>query len=123
MLSKKENKNLLKGVDYAKGESKSVTNFLETKCPKCNHKIEYRLAIRDVKNVEEYIEQLKLEKQELEEKNDKYLQKLVYALTPTTHALDTDNNNAFKQIIADNIDLETCKIRRKLKEFWGVDKY
>lgn len=60
---------------------------------------------------------------QLETINDKYLQKLVYALTPTTHELSTDNNNAFKQIIADNIDLETCKIRRKLKEFWGIDKY
>lgn len=67
-------------------------------------------------NLSEYIEQL-------ETINDKYLQKLVYALTPTTHELSTDNNNAFKQIIAENIDLETCKIRRKLKEFWGIDKY
>lgn len=61
MLSKEENKNLLKGVDYVKGDSKSITNFLETECPKCNHKIEYRLAIGDIKNVEEYIEQLEQE--------------------------------------------------------------
>lgn len=67
--------------------------------------------------------QLLAKEQKLIEINDKYLQKLVYALTPTTHELSTDNNNAFKKIIADNIDLETCKIRRKLKEFWGVDKY
>lgn len=60
---------------------------------------------------------------ELEVTKDKYLQKLVYALTPTTHELSTDNNNAFKRIIAENIDLETCKIRRKLKEFWEIDKY
>ncbi len=61
--------------------------------------------------------------EQLETINDKYLQKLVYALTPTTHTLGTTMNNAFKQIIAENIDLETCKIRRKLKEFWGIDKY
>ena len=59
---------------------------------------------------------------ELEQINNKYLQKLVYALTPTTHALGDDYNNAFKKIIAENIDLETCKIRRKLKECWGIDK-
>lgn len=74
-------------------------------------------------NLFQYIEQLENKVRELEEINDKYLQKIVYALTPTTHELSTNNNNAFKKIIADNIDLETCKIRRKLKEFWGVDKY
>lgn len=61
--------------------------------------------------------------EESEELNDKYLQKLVYALSPTTHPLDDRYNSAFKNIIADNIDLETCKIRRKLKECWGIDKY
>lgn len=63
------------------------------------------------------------EKNRQEQLNDKYLQKLVYALTPTTHALGNEYNNGFKKIIADNIDLETCKIRRKLKEYWGKDKY
>lgn len=76
-----------------------------------------------IENALQYIEQLETKEQKLIETNDKYLQKLVYALTPTTHELSTDNNNAFKRIIADNIDLETCKIRRKLKEFWGVNKY
>lgn len=65
MLSKEENKNLLEGVDYGVGESKSVTNFLETECPKCNHKIEFRLAIKDIKNVEEYIKQLEEENRAL----------------------------------------------------------
>ena len=74
-------------------------------------------------NMKRKNKQLESSNQKLIEINDKYLQKLVYALTPTTHELSTDNNNAFKKIIADNIDLETCKIRRKLKEFWGVDKY
>lgn len=61
MLSKEKNKNLLENIDYEKGESKSVTNFLTTECPKCNHKIEFRLAIKDIKNVEEYLEQLEQE--------------------------------------------------------------
>lgn len=69
------------------------------------------------------VEQLETNNQTLIKTNDKYLQKLVFALTPTTHELSTNNNNAFKKIIADNIDLETCKIKRKLKEFWGIDKY
>lgn len=71
----------------------------------------------------QYIKQLENKVKEQEELNNKYLQKLVYALTPTTHELSTSYNNAFKKIIAENIDLETCKIRRKLKECWGVDKY
>ena len=69
-----------------------------------------------------YIDQLETDKQKLIEINNKYLQKLVYALTPTKHALGDDYNNAFKKIIAENIDLETCKIKRKLKECWGIDK-
>lgn len=68
-------------------------------------------------------EQLEAEKQEVEKTNDKYLQKLVYALTPTKHALGTKTNEGFKKIIAENIDLETYEIRRKLKEYWGIDKY
>lgn len=60
-----------------------------------------------------------IEKLEEKEKlNDKYLQKLVYALSPTTHALGDNYNNAFKKIIAENIDLETCKIKRELKDCW-----
>ncbi len=71
------------------------------------------------------IRQLESDKQKLIEKleekeklNDKYLQKLVYALSPTTHALGDSYNNAFKSIIADKIDLETCKIKRELKDCW-----
>lgn len=64
-------------------------------------------------------EQKLIEKLEEKEKlNDKYLQKLVYALSPTTHALGDSYNNAFKSIIADKIDLETCKIKRELKDCW-----
>lgn len=66
--------------------------------------------------------QLENKVKEQEELNNKYLQKLVYALSPTTHALGDYYNNAFKKIISKNIDLETCKIKRKLKECWGIDK-
>lgn len=85
--------------------------------------ITINLLYQEVDLLKSELEQLETNNKKLIETNDKYLQKLVYALTPTTHELSTYNNNEFKQIIADNIDLETCKIRRKLKEFWGVDKY
>lgn len=81
------------------------------------------ISIKEIENILQYIDQLENKVKELEATKDKYLQKLVYALTPTTHELSTNNNNAFKQIVTDNIDLETCKIKRKLKEFWGIDKY
>ena len=88
------------------------------KCDNCKLKecIECEFTWADIQEVKKYIE-------ELEQLNNKYLQKMVYALTPTTHALDNNYNNAFKKIIAENIDLETCKIKRKLKECWGTDKY
>lgn len=78
-----------------------------------------------LRRVLQYIKHLETEKQKLIDKleeeyrlNDKYLQKLVYALSPTTHVLGDSYNNAFKNIIASNIDLETCKIKRELKDCW-----
>lgn len=72
--------------------------------------------------MQQQLEQKNNRIQELEEEKNKYLQKLVYALSPTRHVLGDDYNDAFKKIIAENIDLETCKIRQKLKECWGIDK-
>ncbi len=71
-----------------------------------------------IKKQQEKIEQLEAEKQELEKTNDKYLQKLVYALSPTDHLLDNCYNRSFKKIIAENIDLEICKIKKILKDCW-----
>lgn len=88
MLSKEENKNLLEGVDYGKGESKSVTNFLTTECPKCNHKIEFRLAIKDIKNVEEYIEKLETDKQKLIEKLEKDIVNITKTMQDGKHCDD-----------------------------------
>lgn len=88
------------------------------KCNNCKLKecIGCEITYTEIQKIKKYIE-------ELEQLNNKYLQKIVYALTPTTHALGNNYNNAFKKIIAENIDLETCKIKRKLKECWGTDKY
>lgn len=116
MLSKEEIKNIKRGL------TEELSRTIEAnECGLSTN--DFSESIKILEGALKYIEQLETDKQKLIEINDKYLQKLVYALTPTTHELSTDNNNAFKQIIADNIDLETCKIRRKLKEFWGVDKY
>lgn len=75
------------------------------------------------KQLETENKELKADKQRIIELNNKYLQKLVYLLSPTTHALGDDYNSKFKQIIKENIDLETCKIKQKLKECWGIDKF
>lgn len=104
-------------------QNKEIEELLSCDNCKLNECISCEITWNDRKKMREYIDQLENKVKELEITKDEYLQKLVYALTPTTHELSTDNNNAFKQIIADNIDLETCKIKRKLKEFWGIDKY
>lgn len=109
MLSKEE-------IEISKADLKQLYGLLGKKPS---------LSQRAIKNILQYVEELETDKQKLIEKleekeklNDKYLQKLVYALSPTTHALGDSYNNAFKSIIADKIDLETCKIKRELKDCW-----
>lgn len=82
MISKEEieNKNLLENVDYTKVESKSiVTNFLITKCDKCGNEIKYRLALGDIKDVEDYIQQLENKVEEQAEELNKTYSNLDYA--------------------------------------------
>ena len=78
MLNKEEieNKNLLQNADFGQGESKSITNFLETKCNKCGNKIQFRLAIKNIKDVEEYIEQLETKLNKYESREQKLIEKL-----------------------------------------------
>ena len=45
-------------------------------------------------------------------------QKLMYALTPTTHELALETQRNFKKIIAQNIDEDTYTIKRELKKYW-----
>lgn len=58
---------------------------------------------------------------ELEEK-DKYISKLenklMYALSPTTHELALTTQEQFKTIIRNNLEEDTYTIRRTLKEYW-----
>lgn len=141
MLSKEEIENNIKEKDSNVVETERIiveipknTNYLSLVCFfmdkdgfNANNQI---LGIKPIKEKKEELEQLetenkelKADKQRLIELNNKYLQKLAYVLSPTTHVLGDDYNNKFKQIIAENIDLETCKIKQKLKECWGIDKF
>ena len=62
---------------------------------------------------------------ELEEK-DKYINKLenklMYALSPTTHELALNTQEQFKAIIRDNLEEDTYTIKRALKEYWKTFK-
>ncbi len=141
MLSKEEIENNIKEKDSSVVETERIiieipknTNYLSLVCFfmdkdgfNANNQI---LGIKPIKEKKEELEQLETENKELKadkqriiELNNKYLQKLVYSLSPTTHALGDDYNSKFKQIIKENIDLETCKIKQKLKECWGIDKF
>lgn len=93
-------KNILENVDYAEGESQSVTDFLETDCNKCGNKIKFKLAIGDIKNVEEYIEHLQAELELqtlLENERRKQLEQKDRIIT------------YMALYIGDNIDEEHCK--------------
>lgn len=56
------------------------------------------------------------------EKKDKYIykleNKLMYALSPTTHELALTTQEQFKTIIRDNLEKDTYTIKRALKEYW-----
>ena len=58
---------------------------------------------------------------ELEEK-EKYINKLenklMYALSPTSHELALNTHENFKAIIRENLDEDTYTIKQLLKEYW-----
>ena len=54
---------------------------------------------------------------------DKLEDKLMYALSPTTHELAVTTKRGFKDIIRANIDEDTYTIKQKLKDYWkGISK-
>lgn len=61
------------------------------------------------------------------EKKDEYIDKLenklMYALSPTTHELAITTQEQFKTIIRDNLEEDTYTIKRALKEYWEDKKY
>lgn len=49
--------------------------------------------------------------------------KLMYALSPTSHELSVVTKRNFKDIIRNNIDEDTYTIKEKLKDYWkGINK-
>lgn len=44
--------------------------------------------------------------------------KLMYALSPTTHELALTTQEQFKTIIRENLEKDTYTIKRALKEYW-----
>lgn len=54
---------------------------------------------------------------------EKLENKLMYALSPTTHELSENTKRAFKNIITENIDEDTYTIKQELKKYWkGLGK-
>ena len=67
------------------------------------------------------VEYLKSIKEHIEKQNE-YINilenKLMYALSPTTHELALDTQEHFKAIIRNNLEEDTYTIKRLLKEYW-----
>lgn len=55
---------------------------------------------------------------------EKLENKLMYALSPTTHELSENTKKLFKNVIFENLDEDTYTIKQKLKKYWkGLNKY
>lgn len=61
------------------------------------------------------------ERDKLKKENEKLEEKLMYALSPTSHELATTTQESFKKIIRENIQEDTYTIREKLKDYWEGD--
>lgn len=83
-----------------------IDNSLENKFRgQCVLNVEY------LKSIEEHIEKQN-------EYINKLENKLMYALSPTTHELALNTQEHFKTIIRDNLEEDTYTIKRALKEYW-----
>ena len=69
------------------------------------------LNVEYLKSIEEHIEKQN-------EYINKLENKLMYALSPTTHELALNTQEHFKTIIRDNLEEDTYTIKRALKEYW-----
>ena len=65
--------------------------------------------------INEYIENNK----EQEKMIELYEEKLMFALSPTTHELAQDTKQNFKKIIRENINEDTYTIKKVLKAYWN----
>jgi hypothetical protein len=69
------------------------------------------LGVEHLKSIRGYIENQNVYINELENK-------LMYALSPTSHELATTTQEHFKEIIRDNLERDTYTIKRALKKYW-----
>lgn len=69
------------------------------------------LGVEHLKSIRGYMENQNLYINELENK-------LMYALSPTSHELALNTQEHFKEIIRDNLEEDTYTIKRALKEYW-----
>lgn len=83
-----------------------IDNSLENKFRgQCVLNVEYLKSIKEhIENQNEYINKLE--------------NKLMYALSPTTHELALNTQEHFKTIIRDNLEEDTYTIKRALKKCW-----
>ena len=72
------------------------------------------LSVEYLKSIRGYIENQNVYINELENK-------LMYALSPTSHELAINTQENFKKIIRENIKEDTYTIREKLKDYWEGD--
>ena len=82
-----------------------------------HYKGSYKLGFFYYRDIQQAIENLlKAYKQ--------YENKLMFALSPTTHELASETQRNFKKIIAQNIDEDTYTIKKELKKYWNhMDTY
>lgn len=71
-------------------------------------------GVEHLKSIRGYIENQNVYINELENK-------LMYALSPTSHELATTTQENFKKIIRENIKEDTYTIRERLKDYWEGD--
>lgn len=81
-------------------------------------KIIESLCTDDCINKSTVINPLKYAVENLITRYKQYEQKLMFALSPTTHELALETQRNFKRIIVQNIDEDTYTIRRELKKYW-----
>lgn len=111
-----KNKIFMKLKDKETGKiSKEMADENSNDLLNCWDVLESREAIETVLNLINN-QQKKLEKEE--EYIQQLEQKLMFALAPTEHEIDIQNQKKFKEIIRSNMDKDTYTIKDKLKKYW-----
>lgn len=111
----KEGKNLLEYADFWKEESKSViTDFLVTKCDKCGNEIKYRLAQKDVNDVEEYIKKLEYKIQVKDES--------IKEMGQVINDMCSEKQNLLNELIGDRMEQFDDYVIYLLNKYIGILK-